>query len=299
MNNYQVLLFYKYREITEPEKVKVDQLKLCEKLNLKGRIIIAKEGINVTLEGLNKDIEKYVEHVKKDFKLEASEFKKSAGTGKAFPKLSVKVRPEIVSSHLGEADLNPNRVTGKYLYPEELHMWFKENKKFYIVDMRNDYEHEIGYFENSLLAPFKNFRDLPKIIEKIPDLKNETILTVCTGGVRCEKASGFLVNSGFKNVYQLYGGIVSYMEKYPNENFLGNLYVFDGRVALRFNTVSPEHKIVGRCVFCSSPADTYIDCKYIHCKNERHFVSCSECLIKFKGYCKVDSNYSQIRGLKI
>ncbi len=294
MNKFQVILFYKYIEIKDPERVKIDQLKLCEKLNLRGRIIVAREGINVTLEGLEEDVKEYIKKGKVDFEMDDSEFKVSLGTGSAFSKLSVKVRPEIVSSHLGESDVNPNRVTGKYLYPEELHKWFKENKKFYIVDMRNDYEHEIGYFENSLLAPFKNFRDLPKIIDQIADLKNETILTVCTGGVRCEKASGFLINSGFKNVYQLYGGIVSYMEKYPNENFLGKLYVFDGRVAMGFNTDDAKHKIVGKCVFCKSPADTFIDCKNIHCKNERHFVSCDKCQVRFKGYCKIDSNSSVI-----
>lgn len=296
MNNYRVILFYRYTEITDSERTKMDQIDLCEKLNLKGRIIIANEGINVTLEGLEKDVKQYIKKIKFEFKMKDGEFKISKGTGKAFPKLSVKVRNEIVSSHLGKSDINPSRITGKYLYPEQLHKWFKKNKKFYIVDIRNDYEHEIGYFENSLLAPFKNFRDLPKIIERISDLKDETILTVCTGGVRCEKASGFLINSGFKNVYQLYGGIVSYMEKYPNKNFLGKLYVFDGRIAIGFNTDSPKHKKVGKCVFCNSPADTYIDCKYIHCKSQRHFVTCDKCLIKFRGYCKVDSN-SEIANL--
>lgn len=288
-NNYQVLLYYKYIAINEPKKLREEMLKLCEDLGLKGRIIVAEEGINGTVEGLKENTEKYIRFINKDLRLKGMHFKRSLGTGKAFPKLSVKVRPEIVSGHLGGRDINPGVTTGKYLPSEELHAWFKEGKKFYIVDMRNDYEHEIGYFKDSVLAPFQNFRDLPGVLEKLTALKDQTVLTVCTGGVRCEKASGFLVENGFKDVYQLYGGIVSYMEKYPNEDFLGKLYVFDGRIAMGFNTDDPNHKIVGKCVFCGNAADTYRDCANLHCESKRHFVCCDGCFEKYKGYCLKDS----------
>jgi len=294
MNNHQILLYYKYVPVEDPEKLKLEQIELCAKLNLKGRIIVAREGINGTVEGLKGDTEKYIKAMQKDTRFKDMHFKKSAGTGEAFPKLSVKVRVEIVSSHLGKDDVSPNRVTGKYLTPEELHKWFSEGRKFYMVDMRNDYEHSIGYFENSLLAPFENFRDLPKVIEKLKDLKDQTIVTVCTGGVRCEKASGFLVNSGFNDVYQLYGGIVSYMEKYPNQHFLGKLYVFDSRIAMGFNTDDPNHKIVGSCKFCKNPADTYRDCSNLYCEGKRHFISCDSCIEKMNGFC---SNNCQLKSL--
>ncbi|MBI2593808.1 hypothetical protein HYW44_04160 [Candidatus Daviesbacteria bacterium] len=203
MKNYIVLLFYKYVPVKDPEVLKLEQLKLCESLNLKGRIIIAKEGINGTVEGIKLKTKRYITQMQKDPRFKDIHFKKSEGTGSAFPKLSVKVKDEIVSGHLGERDINPGKTTGKYLTPEDLHEWFKDGKKFYIVDMRNDYEHEIGYFKNSVLAPFQNFRDLPKVLEKLRDIKDQTVLTVCTGGVRCEKASGFLVENGFKDVYHL------------------------------------------------------------------------------------------------
>lgn len=283
---YQILLFYKYVEITDPEEVAKTQREICERLNLKGRFIIAKEGLNITLEGLKKDTEEYIKELEKDSRFLNIHYKKSIGTGNAFPKLSIKVRDEIVSAHLKENDINPNQVTGKYITPEELHSWLHSDKKFYIVDMRNDYEHAIGYFKDSILPPLTNFRDLPKVLPLLSDLKDETIITVCTGGVRCEKASGFLVKEGFNNVYQLYGGIVSYMEKYPNEDFLGKLYVFDGRIAVGFNTESEKHTVVGKCVVCSNPADEYIDCKNIHCDGKRHFISCSKCLEEFGGYCQ-------------
>lgn len=288
MNEYRILLYYKYVPVEKPEVLKEDQIKICEELGLKGRIIIAKEGINGTVEGSVENTQKYISFMQDDKRFKDTHFKKSAGTGSAFPKLSVKVRSEIVSGHLGERDINPGKTTGKYLTPEDLHEWFKSGKKFYIVDMRNDYEHEIGYFKDSVLAPFQNFRDLPQVLETLTDLKDQTVLTVCTGGVRCEKASGFLVDNGFKDVYQLYGGIVTYMEKYPNENFLGKLYVFDGRIAMGYNIDDPKHKIVGKCKYCGIAADTYRDCANVFCEGHRHFVCCDKCFKKSGGFCKDD-----------
>ncbi len=285
-DKYQILLFYKYTTIDNPQSLANSQKELCSKLNLKGRIIIAKEGINATLEGLKRDTEKYIKQISKEASFKDIHFKKSAGRGDAFPKLSIKVREEIVSGHLKDVDINPSEITGKYLSPEELHKWIHSDKEFYIVDMRNDYEQAVGYFRNSILSSLTNFRDLPKIIPQLLNLKNKTVVTVCTGGVRCEKASGFLIKNGFADVYQLYGGILSYMEKYPNEDFLGKLYVFDGRVTIGFNTDSKDHKIVGKCASCKNPADTYYDCKNTHCKGKRHFVSCDICIKKQDGYCK-------------
>ena len=282
---FQVLLFYKYIEIEDPGKLLEEQRALCMELNLKGRIIVAKEGINGTVEGNKVETEKYVETMKLDLRFADMDFKKSQGNGKAFPKLSIKLRDDIVSSAISELNLNPNWLTGKYISPEELHEWIRSGKQFIIVDMRNDYEQDVGYFKNSLLAPFENFRDLPKVLPILEDLKGKTIVTVCTGGVRCEKASGFLLQSGFNDVYQLEGGIVSYMEKYPNEDFLGSLYVFDGRVTIGLNVDDPKHVVVGKCKFCNCPAEEYFDCKNIYCMGKRHFISCESCIKRNNGYC--------------
>jgi len=286
---FQVLLYYKYIEIKGPQKLVLDQQALCESLNLKGRIIISSEGINGTVEGKLADTEKYIKVMLKDSNFSDIHFKKSISDGKAFPKLSIKLREEIVSSYLGN-NLNPTQVTGKYLTPEQLHAWINSGKEFFIVDMRNDYEQAVGYFKDSLLAPLQNFRDLPKVLPVLSNLKGKTIVTVCTGGVRCEKASGFLIQNGFLDVYQLYGGIVSYMEKYPNQNFLGVLYVFDGRVTLGFNTKSKKHQMVGKCKFCLKPAEKYFDCKDIHCVGKRHFISCDNCIKLSSGYCLAPSH---------
>ncbi|MDE2399630.1 MAG: rhodanese-related sulfurtransferase [Patescibacteria group bacterium] len=278
---YQIILFYKYVHLDDPEAVKLWQKELCTKLGLKGRCIIASEGINATFEGTKENIKEYVKELEKDKRFQGIHFKLSAGTGNAFPKLSVKVRKEIVSLHLGVCDIDPNQITGIHLKPEELHKWIQEKKEFYIVDMRNAYEHKVGHFENSILPPIENFRDLPKVVEQIAHLKNKTVLTVCTGGVRCEKASGFLITEGFTDVYQLDGGIVSYMEKYPNENFQGKLYVFDGRVSMGFYTDDKKHKVVGKCDVCLAPSENFVNCSNPVC--HRHFISCENCLAKNEG----------------
>lgn len=295
---YKIILFYKYTNIENPEKEMFEQRDLCLKLGLKGRTIIAKEGINATLEGTDENIDQYMSIMKKNPRFTDIHWKVSEGTGSAFPKLSVKVRNEIVSLHLGEKDINPNDVTGKYLTPEELHSWIHDGKKeFYIIDMRNDYETKSGYFENSIFPQLSNFRDLNQALPMLDNLRDKTIVTVCTGGVRCEKASGFLVTQGFSDVYQLKGGIVSYMEKYPNQDFVGKLYVFDNRITMGFNIDSPEHKIVGKCEGCGKTTDQYVNCDNNFC--HRHFIECQDCIVKFDGKCPMGCRVMHTRRGKV
>ncbi len=296
---YQILLYYKYVTVQIPEKIREEQRRLCKELNLKGRIIVAKEGINGTVEGTVADTEKYIEAMEKSEYFKGIHYKKSVGTGEAFPKLSVKARDEVVTARM--VDLNPNQVTGKYLTADELHQWFESGKEFYIVDMRNDYEYSSGHFEGFIPSGIHNFFDLPDVLPKIAHLKDKTIVTVCTGGIRCEKASGFLVSNGFNDVYQLLDGIQTYMEKYPNKHFKGKLYVFDGRMTLGFNTDSPDHEIVGTCFHCGKAADTYTNCEYDMC--HYHYICCEDCHDKETGLtfdkaeCKV--NYFKYQKPKL
>lgn len=262
------------------------QRKLCENLNLTGRIIIAKEGINGTVEGTKENTEKYIGAMSADPSFKDIHWKRSPSTGKSFPGLSIKVRSEIVSAHLAEEDIDPNELTGRYLSPEELHQLLNKNEELYIIDMRNDYEHKVGYFKNSILPPLTNFRDLPKVMSELEHLKDKRVVTVCTGGVRCEKASGYLIKKGFKDVSQLSGGIVSYMEKFPNQHFKGKLYVFDGRVVMGIDSDKPEHEIIGRCDKCQEPSENYINCLKPEC--HRHFICCANCIEKDGVFCGVE-----------
>ncbi|MEO5635105.1 MAG: hypothetical protein ABIS26_00670, partial [Candidatus Paceibacterota bacterium] len=180
----KIILFYKYIHINEPEKLKDWHMDICGRLNLKGRCIVASEGVNATFEGTEENIAGYIKELEIDPRFNNINFKISCGNGNAFPKLSVKVRKEIVSLNLGTCDIDPNQITGTHLKPEELHGWIKDKetcppagREFYIVDMRNIYEHKVGHFENSILPPIENFRDLPKVVEQIKHLKNKTVLT--------------------------------------------------------------------------------------------------------------------------
>ncbi|MDB4983875.1 MAG: hypothetical protein JWM20_54 [Patescibacteria group bacterium] len=281
--DFVVLLFYKYVKIENPTEFLENHRALCESLNIKGRFIIAHEGINGTCEGTPEDVNEYVKTVTKDPNFADMHIKYSQGTGTSFPKLKMKVRPEIVSLGLGQDDIDPNQITGTHLKPSELHSWFENKEEFEIIDMRNDYEHAVGHFPNSVLPKLKNFRDLPKEIKNLEHLKDKKILTVCTGGVRCEKASGYLKSQGFKDVYQLDGGMVSYMEQFPGQNFNGAMYSFDGRNVIDYDGKS--HEIVGTCRNCGQKTENFTDCKNNSCHGQ--FLECKDCLIKYgKIYCK-------------
>lgn len=286
MQKHQILLFYKYIEIEDPNLEMARQRAVCEVLGLTGRLIVAHEGINGTLEGTLENTEKYMNWMKSDKRFKNIHWKLSVGTGEAFPKLSVKVRKEIVSLHLdgpstslgaSHKDINPNIITGTHLPPHELRKWYDQGKEFYIVDMRNDYELKVGKFENTVFPGMENFRDLKDKVKELDNLKDKTVLTVCTGGVRCEKASGLLKQEGFKDVYQLDGGIVSYMQKYPGKDFKGSLYVFDKRITMHFEDTE-SHQVIGKCERCDSPSEQYANCAHMTC--HKHFIICESCLEK-------------------
>ena len=296
---YSVLLFYKYIKLNDLQGLMKSQREVCEKLNLKGRTIIAEEGINSTLGGLETDINKYIEYIKIDERVKDIDFKLSNGNGPDdFPKLSVKIRPEIVSTHLGDDDIDPIKVTGEYITVDELNNWFKTNKEFYLVDMRNTFEFKVGHFANSIDSTFDRFRDLPEILKKIEHLKDKVIVTACTGGVRCEKASGVLVRAGFKHVYQLYGGMHTYMAKFPGDDFLGKLYVFDGRVTIDFLEDESKRVVVGKCDVCASPSENYVNCANLAC--HKHFICCKECIEKTGGqpFCSGECNKLLLQNAK-
>ncbi len=279
---YTIILYYKYIPIENSQALMMAQKELCAQLGLKGRIIIAREGINGTLEGNSVDIEAYCDNLISMKGFEDIVIKRSTGTGTAFPKMSIKVRNEIVSAHLNTEDVLPYEVTGTHLSADELEAWRESGKEFYIVDMRNDYEFKVGHFENSINPNMDNFRDLPQALEDLAPLKDKTVLTVCTGGVRCEKASGYLKTKGFNDVYQLQDGIVTYMEKYPNKGFKGKLYVFDNRVVMDFDTLD-NHTVVGRCYLCDGSTERYVNCKNKTCN--KHFLVCDSCEIEHGIFC--------------
>ncbi len=280
---YGVVLFYRYVRIENPEEFRDILRSKCEELGITGRFIVAEEGINGIGETDCARIYEFCQWMMSDPSRTSGEtsrfadihWKFSRSNGDSFPRLSVKARKEIVSLHLGDEDFDPNQVTGKRLTPEELHEWYTKGKEFTIVDMRNNYEHEIGHFVGSVLPPLNNFRDLRQTCDSLQELDNpeKPILTVCTGGVRCEKASGYLVKKGFQNVYQLDGGMVSYMEKFPGQNFRGGMYTFDGRRVIDWD--GGTHEVIGKCEHCSNLCERLVDCLNPLCN--RQYIACEGC----------------------
>jgi len=277
---YRVLLFYKYVTMNNPEKIAGDIRVLCQKSSLKGRVIVAKEGINGTLEGTSENTEAFIKWFLSDSRFSDVKIKQSNGDGNTFPKLSVKVRKEIVGTQIPLEEADARVKTSPRLKPEELRSWYEMNKDFVLVDMRNDYEYISGHFRGSIDMGMKASRDLPKATEKIESLKEKTILTVCTGGVRCEKMSAYLLSKGFKDVYQLDGGIHSYMEKYPGKDFLGALYTFDQRIVMNFGG---KREIIGQCRLCKEKTENYVNCGNDFC--HLHFLACANCAKEEKVFC--------------
>lgn len=303
--NYTVILFYKYTPIENTAECMQWQRELGTKLNLTGRVRIATEGINATLEGKNEDVATYIEELRAttcaDFK--DVEIKTSTGTGEAFHKLMVKVVPEIVILGLGEKDIDPNQITGVHLKPEELRKWYQDNEDFIILDMRNDYEFRVGHFKNSINPPITNFRELadvlPDIVNQNPDIQNKKVLTVCTGGVRCEKASGYLMTQGFKDVYQLDGGMHKYMEQFPGEDFKGGLFTFDNRVVMDFTKEKGiTREVIGICDLCKEKTERFDNCINDEC--HIHMMVCHDCRAKNQyvwcsDKCKVEGRMGKVR----
>ena len=272
--DYTIILFYKYVTIDDPGQVMERERAVCDVLDIRGRMILATEGVNATMEGTTEHIEKYITHLKKDKRFKDVQFKTSKGTGESFPRLSIKVRDEIVTSHFGP-EIDPRKDTGTYLQPAELKRWFENDEEFEIIDMRSDFEYDSGHFKDSHASCMRVFKDLPKTVDRFNSLKEKKVVTVCTGGIRCEKASAYLKYKGFKNVYQLHGGMHKYMEKYPGENFEGTLYTFDNRKVMDFGG---ERKKVGACMLCESTTERYENCNYPNCNHQ--FLCCDECAEK-------------------
>lgn len=254
-----------------------EQKTLCETLNLKGRFLIATEGVNATLEGETKDIKKYMRalHAKRDFK--SILFKQSEGTGKGFSKLMVKVRPEVVT--LGAGKFNIKKDTAQTITPAELEKLYKKDKDFVVLDLRNNYEIEVGQFERTVQPDIKNFRDLPAKLSSLKALKNKKIVTVCTGGIRCEKATCLLKKKGFKNMYQLKDGIHAYMQKYPGKHFKGSLFVFDNRMITPVVDI-PKKEIISKCIYCNKPSEDFYNDDST--RPSTKVICCSSCIKQHK-----------------
>lgn len=269
---FRVLLYYQYVTIDDPEQFAAQHLKFCKELGLKGRILVAKEGINGTVSGTVQQTDKYMETMRKDPRFADIVFKIDEADTHAFKKMHVRPRKELVTLRLKD-DVNPRKVTGTYLSPKEFYEAMQDDNTV-VLDARNDYEYDLGHFRGAIRPDIKTFRELPDWVEKNKDLlEGKKILTYCTGGIRCEKFSGWLLKQGFEDVSQLHGGIVTYGKdpEVQGELWDGKCYVFDQRISVPVN--QKEHVIVGRDYFDGKPCERYVNCANPECN--RQFL-CSE-----------------------
>ncbi|MBY6035879.1 rhodanese-related sulfurtransferase [Fictibacillus nanhaiensis] len=279
----RVLLYYKYVSIEDPESFKEEHLKFCKELGLLGRIIVAPEGINGTVSGTYEQTEMYMDHLKKDPRFADIVFKIDEVEEHTFKKMFVRHKKELVTWRFDE-DVNPNQLSGRRLSPKEFYEALQDEDVI-VIDGRNDYEYEIGHFRGAIKPDVKASRDFPKWVrENLSEFKDKKVLTYCTGGIRCEKFSGFLMQEGFKDVSQLEGGIVTYGKDPEVQGRLwdGKCYVFDERIAVPINRTE-EDTVVSKCYYCGKLEDRYVNCANPEC-NKQH-VCCTECEIKHKRSC--------------
>ena len=281
MTKYKTLLYYCYSTIADAEQFAADHLKFCKSLGLTGRIIVAEEGLNGTVSGEANACEQYMSTLHADPRFVNIDFKVDEVETPSFVKMHVRYKSEIVHSGLRNPEIiDPKTKTGKHLDPVEF-MEMKDRDDVIVLDVRSNYEHNLGKFSNAITLDIENFRDFPAMINELAKYKDKKILTYCTGGIKCEKASALLLHEGFTDVYQLHGGIIKYGKEAGGKDFEGKCYVFDNRLSVDVNSVNPV--VISKCYNCGNTTDKMINCANPEC-NE-HFTQCDECGTKMDGCC--------------
>lgn len=282
MELQKIILYYGFAPISDPEAVKLWQQNLCESLGLKGRILISKHGINGTLGGDMSALKKYVKTTKQYTGFKKVDFKWSMGTGNDFPKLKVRVRNELVAFNAPDAITVTERgVTngGKLLKPKAVDQLVADRgDEVVFFDGRNAFEAKIGRFKNAIIPDVQTTHDFVAEMKsgKYDHIKDRPVVTYCTGGIRCEILSAVMIENGFKEVYQIDGGIVRYGESQGDSSLWeGSLYVFDDRLNINF---TEDAKTIGECEKCSAPTSRFRDCTALGCRDL--ILLCDDCAAK-------------------
>lgn len=287
----KVILYYAFTPIADPTALMLWQKNLCETLNLKGRIIIAEQGINGTLGGKMSDLKKYVKATKEYPGFNEIDFKWSKGTGNDFPKLKIKVKDDLVSfGKTDEIKVGEKGIIGggTHLRPSQVNKLVAERPEDVVFfDGRNSFEAKIGRFKDAVIPNTSTTKDFIIELErgKYDHLKNKAVITYCTGGIRCEILSVLMKNRGFQEVYQIKGGIVRYGDMYGDtSHWEGSLFTFDDRLTIDF---SNDVKMLGTCKRCEAKTKSFRNCLNDNC--HQLVLLCDECYANHKGLpCKHD-----------
>jgi UPF0176 protein len=278
---FLVLAYYHYTRIENPEELSAQHLTYCKSIGLRGRIYFAHEGINGTISGTRAACEQYMADLKVDPRFEKIEFKVDEVNEHAFTRMHVRPKKEIVHSGLRNPnDIDPTKETGKHLRGLEF-LEFKDRDDVVILDVRSNYETRLGKFKDAVTLDIENFREFPSKLPELEKYKDKKVVTVCTGGIKCEKASALLLKEGFKDVYQLHNGIIGYAKETGGKDFEGVLYVFDGRVSVPVNEVNPT--AIANCSKCGNPTTRNLNCANVECNEQ--FNMCQTCSEEMEGAC--------------
>jgi len=278
--------FYKYFHIADPQSFRDNLYILFRELNVFGRIYVAQEGINGQISVPARAFEQFRSVLyTSDPALDGIRLNVAVDDdGKSFWVLRIKVRPKIVADGIDDPAFDPSK-TGQYLKAEEYNK-ITENPDTIVVDMRNHYEYEVGHFENAIEIPSDTFKQqLPMAVELLKDDKDKNIVMYCTGGIRCEKASAYMLHHGFKNVFHVEGGIIEYARRAKEQGlpvkFIGKNFVFDERLGERITD-----DVIAQCHQCGKPCDTHTNCSNEAC--HLLFIQCEACAEKYKGCCSAE-----------
>ncbi len=281
----RTLSFYRYITLPDPFGFRNDIYKEWNELNCFGRIYVATEGINAQMSVPEHNLQEFLYKLLLHPELHDIPVKYAIeDDGKSFYKLIVKVRTNIVADGLDKDSYDMERV-GDHLTPVQFHKALEEQNSI-VIDMRNHYESEIGRFENAYCPEVRTFREAVQLVaDKFSENKNKQILLYCTGGIRCEKASSYLIHNGFENVAQLNGGIINYASEIKqyglSSKFIGKNFVFDSRLK-----ESIDDSVIAKCHQCGKPADNHVNCANNFC--HILFIQCPECNTKYYGCCSAD-----------
>lgn len=276
----KIIIFYKYVELVSPKRVMKWQRKICTDLGLKGRIILATEGINATLGGTDENLERYKAIMEASAEFGGIDYKESPGSADDFPRMRIVIKDEIVCLR-ADKTATDLKNSGVHLSPEQVHeLITKKPDNLVILDGRNHYEARIGKFEGAITPEIDHFRDFPQYIDQhAEEFKDKQVLMYCTSGIRCERATAYLKSKGVvQEVYQITGGIQRYAEKFPNGFFKGKNYVFDNRIAMKVTD-----DVLGSCDVCGIACDDFTNCLNATCN--KHYIGCKECIEALQNTC--------------
>ena len=270
---FQTLSYYKYINLPDAPQMAADHLAFCVQLGVKGRVFFADEGLSGTVSGSVEQCNAYKQQLNSLPPFADLEFKTDPSQTHSFNKIHVRYRPEVV--HFGHnIRLNPAQETAKHLSPQAV-LQLKDQPNVVFLDARNKFEWIVGKFKNAVTLDIDTFRDFPEKLAELEPLKQKTVIAYCTGGIRCEKATAFLLQNGFSRdkLFQIDGGIINYAAQTGGTDFDGKCYVFDKRVVIDVNTVNPT--VVSTCATCGSLESRMVNCANPECNN--HYVQCKTC----------------------